>query len=52
MKIKPLSVFLLALVTILNFRAEIPLNIVEMPAGAYTITVNAASTTLELPVRP
>lgn len=34
----------------LPFRFAIPLNIVEMPEGTYTITVNGTSTTLDLPL--
>jgi antitoxin component of MazEF toxin-antitoxin module len=34
----------------LPFRFALPLNIVEMPDGVYTITVNGTSTTFELPV--
>jgi hypothetical protein len=36
----------------LPFRYAFPLNIVEMEAGTYTITVNGTSTTLDLPVGP
>jgi hypothetical protein len=36
----------------LPFRYAFPLNIVEMEAGTYTITVNGTSTTLGLPVEP
>ena len=34
----------------LPFRFAIPLNIVEMEAGTYTITVNGTSNTLDLPL--
>ena len=34
----------------LPFRLALPLNIVEMPDGVYTITVNGTSTTFELPI--
>jgi hypothetical protein len=34
----------------LPFRFAIPLNIVEMQAGTYTITVNGVSTTFDLPL--
>jgi hypothetical protein len=34
----------------LPFRFALPLNIVEMEAGTYTVTVNGISTTLELPI--
>ncbi len=34
----------------LPFRFAIPLNIVELPEGTYTITVNGTSTTFDLPV--
>jgi hypothetical protein len=36
----------------LPFRFALPLNIVEMPAGTYTITVNGVSTSLDLPPGP
>lgn len=36
----------------LPFRFAIPLNIVEMEAGTYNITVNGISTTFDLPVQP
>jgi hypothetical protein len=36
----------------LPFRFALPLNIVEMPAGEYKITVNGTSTTLQLPLSP
>lgn len=36
----------------LPFRFALPLNIVEMPAGTYTITVNGVSNTLDLPPQP
>lgn len=36
----------------LPFRFSLPLNIVEMSAGEYTIMVNGVSTTLDLPVQP
>jgi hypothetical protein len=36
----------------LPFRYAFPLNIVEMEAGTYTITVNGTSATLDLPVGP
>jgi hypothetical protein len=36
----------------LPFRYAFPLNIVEMQAGTYTITVNGTSTTLDLPIGP
>ena len=36
----------------LPFRYAFPLNIVEMEAGTYTITVNGTSTTLDLPIGP
>jgi hypothetical protein len=36
----------------LPFRYALPLNIVEMEAGTYTITVNGTSTTLDLPIGP
>lgn len=36
----------------LPFRYAFPLNIVEMEPGTYTITINGASTTLDLPVNP
>jgi hypothetical protein len=36
----------------LPFRLALPLNIVEMPAGIYTISVNGQNTTLELPLMP
>ena len=35
----------------LSFRFALPLNIVEMPEGAYTVTVNGTSTTFEWPVK-
>jgi hypothetical protein len=34
----------------LPFRYAFPLNVVEMEPGTYTITINGASTTLDLPV--
>jgi len=34
----------------LPFRFALPLNIVEMPEGTYTITVNGTSTTFDLPL--
>jgi len=36
----------------LPFRFDLPLNVVQLPAGTYTVTVNGASTTFELPVTP
>jgi hypothetical protein len=36
----------------LPFRFALPLNIVEMDAGTYTVTVNGASTSFELPITP
>lgn len=36
----------------LPFRFAIPLNIVEMKAGTYTITVNGTSTSFQLPLSP
>ena len=36
----------------LPFRYAFPLNVVEMEAGTYTITVNGTSTTLDLPIGP
>lgn len=36
----------------LPFRFALPLNIVEMPEGTYTITVNGVSNTLDLPPGP
>ena len=36
----------------LPFRYAFPLNTVEMEDGIYTITVNGASTTFELPIEP
>ena len=36
----------------LPFRFALPLNIVEMPAGTYMITVNGVSTSLDLPLQP
>ena len=36
----------------LPFRYAFPLNVVEMKPGTYTITINGASTTLDLPVNP
>jgi hypothetical protein len=36
----------------LPFRFAFPLNVVEMEAGTYTITVNGTSTTLDLPIGP
>jgi hypothetical protein len=36
----------------LPFLFKIPLNIGEMPAGTYTISVNGTSTTLDLPIFP
>ena len=36
----------------LPFRYAFPLNVVEMELGTYTITINGASTTLDLPVNP
>ena len=36
----------------LPFRYAFPLNIVEMEPGTYTITINGASITLDLPVNP
>lgn len=36
----------------LPFRYAFPLNIVEMEAGTYTITVNGTSATLDLPIGP
>lgn len=36
----------------LPFRYAFPLNVVEMEPGTYTITINGASTTLDLPVNP
>jgi hypothetical protein len=36
----------------LPFRLAIPLNTVEMEDGTYTIIVNGASTTSELPAQP
>ena len=33
------------------FRIAIPLNVVELPEGQYTIAVNGVSTTFEWPVR-
>lgn len=36
----------------LPFRFAIPLNIVEMQAGTYTIAVNGRSTIFTLPVKP
>lgn len=35
----------------LPFRFALPLNVVEMEAGTYSITVNGVSTTLDLPVQ-
>jgi hypothetical protein len=36
----------------LPFRFALPLNIVEMPEGTYTITVNGVSNSLDLPSGP
>lgn len=36
----------------LPFRIAIPLNVVELPEGTYTVTVNGFSTTFEVPVTP
>ena len=36
----------------LPFRLAFPLNVVEMEAGTYTISVNGTSTTLDLPIGP
>jgi hypothetical protein len=36
----------------LPFRYAFPLNVVEMEPGTYMITINGASTTLDLPVNP
>jgi hypothetical protein len=36
----------------LPFQYAFPLNVVEMEPGTYTITVNGANTTLDLPVNP
>lgn len=36
----------------LPFRFALPLNIVEMPEGTYTITVNGVSNSLDLPPGP
>lgn len=36
----------------LPFLLRIPLNVVELPEGSYTVTVNGASTTFEIPVTP
>jgi hypothetical protein len=36
----------------LPFRFALPLNIVELPEGTYTITVNGTSTTFDLPLSP
>jgi len=35
----------------LPFRFALPLNIVEMPKGTYTVTVNGVSTTFDVPVQ-
>lgn len=36
----------------LPFRLAIPLNVVELPEGTYTATVNGVTTTFDLPVQP
>jgi hypothetical protein len=36
----------------LPLRLALPLNVVELPAGAYTVTINGVSTTFDLPVTP
>lgn len=36
----------------LPFSIAIPLNIVELPEGTYTVTVNGVSTTFDAPVTP
>lgn len=36
----------------LPFLMRIPLNVVELPEGTYTATVNGVSTTFEVPVTP
>ena len=36
----------------LPFGMRIPLNIVELPEGTYTVTVNGVSTTFDVPVTP
>lgn len=36
----------------LPFAMRIPLNIVELPEGTYTVTVNGVSTTFDVPVTP
>ncbi len=36
----------------LPFRIGIPLNVVELPEGTYTVTVNGVSTTFDAPVTP
>ena len=36
----------------LPFRLAFPLNVVEMEAGTYTISVTGTSTTLDLPIGP
>ncbi len=36
----------------LPFRLELPLNIVNLPAGRYTVDVNGVSVGFDLPVRP
>lgn len=36
----------------LPFRFDLPLNVVQLPAGTYTVTVNGVSTTFDLPVTP
>ncbi len=37
-------------VGLLPFRIAIPLNVVELPEGTYTVTVNGVSTTLDMPL--
>lgn len=36
----------------LPFGMRIPLNVVELPEGTYTVTVNGVSTTFDVPVTP
>jgi hypothetical protein len=36
----------------LPFRIAIPINVVELPAGSYTATVNGVTTTFDVPVQP
>jgi hypothetical protein len=36
----------------LPFSLALPINVVELPAGTYTVTVNGFSTTFDVPVTP